>query len=166
MKNLSELFEHELQDLYSAEKQITTALPKIIDAANDSKLKTSLENHLEETKGQVERLESIFSKLDIDGSGHKCKAMEGLVRESEDFLSEDATTAVRDAGIIASCQRIEHYEIAGYGTAHHYAKELGHGEIAELLEQTLNEEKSADDKLNDLAIERLNQKAEDGGVPA
>lgn len=166
MKNLSELFEHELKDLYSAEKQITSALPKVIDAASNPSLKKSLQSHLEETKGQVERLESIFSKLNMDGTGHKCKGMEGLVKESDDFLSEDATTSVRDAGIIAACQRIEHYEIAGYGTAHHYAKELGHGEIAELLEKTLNEEKGADDKLNDLAIERLNKRAENGGVEA
>ena len=166
MKNLSELFEHELKDLYSAEKQITSALPKVIDAASDASLKSSLQNHLQETQGQVERLESIFSKLDIDGSGHKCKGMEGLVKESDDFLKEDATTSVRDAGIIAACQRIEHYEIAGYGTAHHYAKELGHREIAELLEQTLNEEKGADDRLNNLAIERLNKRAEHGGVEA
>ena len=164
MKNLSELFEHELQDLYSAEKQITTALPKVIEAASDPSLKKSLQNHLDVTKGQIERLESIFSQLDVKSGGHKCKAMEGLVKESEDFLSEDATTAVRDAGIIAACQRIEHYEIAGYGTAHHYAKELGHSDIAELLEQTLKEEKTADDTLNDLAIERLNKRAESSGV--
>jgi ferritin-like metal-binding protein YciE len=92
--------------------------------------------------------------------------VQGNVKESEDFLKEDATTSVRDAGIIAACQRIEHYEIAGYGTARHYAQELGHGEIARLLEQTLNEEKTADHTLNDLAIERLNKKAEKAGVEA
>ena len=160
MKNLSDLFEHELKDIYSAEKQITSALPKMIDAANDSKLKSSLESHLEETRGQIERLDSIFSTLGIEPGGTKCKAMEGLVKEGEDFLSEDAEPDVRDAGIIACCQRIEHYEIAAYGTAHHYAKELGNGEIAEKLEETLTQEKSADDSLNDLAIERINKKAE------
>lgn len=160
MKDLRELLEHELKDIYSAEKQITAALPKVIDAAHDTRLKSRLQTHLTETEGQIGRLESIFGSMGINPGNKHCKAMEGLIAESSDMLKEDAEPEVLDAAIIAGCQKIEHYEISSYGTARHYAKELGIKDVADLLEQTLEEEKVADTKLNDLAIERVNKKAE------
>ena len=162
MKDLRELLEHELKDIYSAEKQITAALPKVIEAANDPRLKSGLESHLAETEGQIGRLETIFKTMGINPGNKHCKAMEGLIAENESMLKEDAAPDVLDAAIIAGCQKIEHYEISAYGTVRHYAQELGIGEATELLEQTLEEEKGADDKLNDLAIERINKKAEAG----
>lgn len=159
MKNLEDLFEHQLKDLYSAESQLVDALPKMVKNANDKKLKKAFEDHLEETKNHKKRLEKICDKLDIDPKGEKCKAMEGLIKEAEGFLEEDADKDVKDAGMIAEAQRIEHYEISGYGTAVRYAKELGHDDIAKILKETLEEEYGADAKLNDMAENRLNRKA-------
>lgn len=159
MKNLEELFEHQLQDLYSAEDQLTEALPKMVKNAKDAKLKKAFEDHLEETKNHKKRLEDICKELDIDPKGEKCKAMEGLIKEAESFLKEDLTDDVKNAGMIAEAQRVEHYEISGYGTAVRYAKELGHTDIAEKLKKTLDEEYNADKTLNDLAEKRLNKKA-------
>ena len=159
MKKLEDLFEHQLKDLYSAESQLIEALPKMVKNSNDKKLKKAFEDHLEETKNHKKRLEKICKQLDIDPNGEKCKAMEGLIKEAESFIKEDAEKDVRDAGLIAEAQRVEHYEISGYGTAVRYAKELGHNDIAETLQSTLDEEYEADDTLNDMAEDRLNQKA-------
>ncbi len=161
MKNLEELFEHQLKDLYSAEDQLTEALPKMVKNAKDSKLKKAFEDHLEETKTHKKRIKEICDELEIDPDGETCKAMKGLIKEAEGFLEEmkDGDDDVKNAGMIAEAQRVEHYEISGYGTAVRYAKELGHTEIAKKLQKTLDEEYNADEKLNDLAEDRLNRKA-------
>ena len=159
MKKLEDLLEHQLKDLYSAESQLIVALPKMAKNANDSKLKKAFEDHLEDTKRHKERLEKVCKELNIKPDGETCKAMKGLIEEAESFLKEDASEEVRDAGLIAEAQRVEHYEISGYGTAVRYAKELGHDDIAKTLKSTLDEEYSADDKLNDMAEDRLNRKA-------
>ncbi|HET8737822.1 MAG TPA: ferritin-like domain-containing protein [Pricia sp.] len=159
MKTLEELFAHQLKDLYSAEKQLVEALPKMQSKANDGKLKEAFESHLEETKGHKQRLEEICKGLDIDPAGEDCKAMEGLVKEAESFIKEAENKDVMDAGLIAEAQRVEHYEISGYGTAVRYAKELGHDDVADRLQKTLDEEYAADEKLNKLAEGRLNREA-------
>lgn len=159
MKTLEDLFEHQLKDLYSAEKQLVEALPKMVDNANDSDLKKAFKNHLEETKKQKSRLEEICEKLDISPTGETCKAMKGLIKEAESFIDEAEDDEVMDAGLIAEAQRVEHYEISGYGTAVRYAKELGHKDIAKKLQTTLDEEYDADNKLDKLAENRLNKKA-------
>ena len=159
MKNLEELFEHQLQDLYSAEDQLTKALPKMVENATDQKLKKAFETHLEETKEHKKRLEEICKELKIDPTKETCKAMKGLVQEASDFMKEVKDDEVKDAGMIAEAQRVEHYEISGYGTAVRYAKELGHKDIAQKLQKTLDEEYHADKVLNDLAESRLNRKA-------
>ena len=159
MKNLESLFEHQLKDLFSAESQLIKALPKMAKNSNNEKLKKAFESHLEETKEHKSRLETICKELNISPSGETCKAMKGLIEEAEDFLKEDASEEVRDAGLIAEAQRVEHYEISGSGTAVRYAKELGHKDIAEKLQKTLDEEYDADNKLDKLAEGRLNKKA-------
>jgi ferritin-like metal-binding protein YciE len=161
MRTLQDLFEHQLKDLYSAEKQLIEALPKMVENAKDSKLKKAFEEHLKETKEQKARLEEICEELGIDPSGETCKAMEGLIKEAEGFIKEKKDDDVTNAGLIAEAQRIEHYEISGYGTAVRYAKELGHDNIAKKLKMTLDEEYGADEKLNKMAEERLNRKAID-----
>lgn len=159
MKNLEDLFEHQLKDLYSAEKQLENALPKVLEKVTDAELKNSLKSHLEETRNQKNRITEICNELGIQAGGEECNAMKGLINETEHFLEEDAEEAVRDAGIIANCQRIEHYEISGYGTAVRFAKQLGHSMIAEKLQKTLDEEYSADEELDRLAESRINKEA-------
>ncbi len=159
MKNLKDLFEHQLKDLYSAETQLLKALPKMAENATDAKLKKTFEAHLEETKEHQQRLEEICKELEIKPTGETCKAMKGLIAEAEAFLKEDAEKEVRDAGLIADAQRVEHYEISGYGTVVRYAKELGYNSIAKKLQKTLDEEYKADEKLDKLAEGRLNKKA-------
>ncbi|HSP83831.1 MAG TPA: ferritin-like domain-containing protein [Gillisia sp.] len=159
MKNLSDLFEHQLKDLYSAESQLIKALPKMAKKASDSKLKKAIENHLEETKEQKQRLKEVCDELGIKPTGEECKAMKGLIEEAESFLKEKADDDVKDAGIIAEAQRVEHYEISAYGTAVRYAKELGHKDIAKKLQKTLDEEQKADTDLNKMAEGRLNKEA-------
>ena len=159
MKNLKDLFEHQLKDLYDAENQLLKALPKMKKHAVNDKLKKAFESHLEETETHKERLASICDKLGIKPTGEKCKAMEGLIKEAESFLKEDVDKKVMDAGLIAEAQRVEHYEISGYGTAVRFAQELGHNDIADELQKTLDEEYAADELLNDLAESRINQKA-------
>lgn len=159
MKNLQDLFEHQLKDLYSAESQLIKAMPKMQKKASDEKLKQALEKHLEETKEQKNRLKEVCSELGIKPTGEECKAMKGLIEEAESFLKEKADDDVRDAGIIAEAQRIEHYEISGYGTAVRYAKELGHKDIAKKLQQTLDEEYKTDTDLTKMAESRLNREA-------
>jgi ferritin-like metal-binding protein YciE len=159
MKNLKDLFEHQLKDLYSAESQLIKALPKMQKKANDEKLKKAIEKHLEETKEHKERIKEICEELGIKPTGEECKAMKGLIEEAEHFLEEDAEKDVRDAGIIAESQRVEHYEISGYGTVVRYAKELGHDDIAKKLQKTLDEEYKTDENLTKMAEGRLNKKA-------
>ncbi|OEY71790.1 YciE/YciF ferroxidase family protein [Salegentibacter salarius] len=159
MKKLEDLFEHQLKDLYSAESQLVKALPKMVKAANDEKLKKAFEDHLEETKEHKKRLEEISKELGFKPTGQECKAMKGLIEEAEAFLKEDAEDDVRDAGIIADAQRVEHYEISGYGTVVRYAKKLGHKDAAKTLQKTLDEEYTADENLNKLAEKRVNKKA-------
>ncbi len=161
LKNLQDLLEHQIKDLYSAESQIIAALPKMINKATNQKLKDAFNTHLKETEEQKARLEQICNTLGIKPGGEKCKAMEGIIKEAASFMDEKAEQAVMDAGLIAEAQRVEHYEISGYGTAHRYAEQLGHSEIAELLAKTLEEEKDTDEKLNDLAIETINVEAEE-----
>ena len=159
MKNLKDLFEHQLKDLYSAETQLLKALPKMAENATDAKLKKAFEAHLEETREHQQRLDEVCKELEIKPTGETCKAMKGLIAEAEAFLKEDAEKEVRDAGLIADAQRVEHYEISGYGTVVRYAKELGYDSIAKKLQKTLDEEYKADEKLDKLAEGRLNKKA-------
>ena len=160
LRTLSDLFLDQIGDLHSAEKQLVRALPKMAKAAKNKELRHAFDHHLEQTKGHVERLETILESLDHSPGRKKCKAMEGLVAEGEEFLSEDAMDEVRDAGLIAIAQRVEHYEIAGYGTAATFARQLGYTLPEELLRQTLAEEVETDKKLTDLAESSINLKAE------
>lgn len=159
LKNLEDLFHHELKDLYSAEKQLIKALAKMEKKATSDDLKKAFSDHLEETENHKKRLEEIAEMLDFEISGVTCDAMKGLIKEAKKFVSEDAASEVQDAGLIADAQRVEHYEISAYGTAVHYAKSLNHDDVAEKLQETLDEEKSADEKLNDLAIGSINVEA-------
>jgi ferritin-like metal-binding protein YciE len=151
LNSLKDLFIDELRDLYDAEDQITEALPKLIEKAKNPELKSALEEHLEVTRGQVKRLEQIFNRLGEKPTGESCKGMKGLIKEGDDVSSRDGDGSVIDAAIISSAQRVEHYEIAGYGTVRTYAELLGEQEFANLLQQTLDEEKEADQKLNEIA---------------
>jgi ferritin-like metal-binding protein YciE len=152
LENLHSLLVEELQDLYSAENQIIEALPDMIEEASSPDLKSALQQHLEETRGQVRRLDQIFSQIpNVKKDGKTCKGMKGIIKDGQDLLDTDAEPEVLDAGMIAAAQRVEHYEIAGYGTVRTYAQLLGRKDWAQLLEQTLNEEKQADQKLNQLA---------------
>ena len=159
MKNLEELFQNQIKDLYSAERQLINALPEMIDHVNDSNLKTVFEKHLEETKNHQTVLESICEDLDIKPTGEKCNAMEGLIKEATEFISAAETDEVMDAGLIAEAQRIDHYEISGYGTAVRIAKELGYNENATKLQRSLDDEYNTDKVLDRLAVSRLNKEA-------
>jgi ferritin-like metal-binding protein YciE len=155
---LKELYIDELKDIYNAENQLVKALPKMAKAANSEELRTGFEEHLEQTRGHVQRLEQIFKELGEKPSGKKCKGMEGLVAEGQEMMSEDFEDDVMDAALISAAQRVEHYEIAAYGTVRTYAELLGEDTAAQLLEQTLEEEKETDQKLTDMAGE-INVKA-------
>ncbi len=159
LNSMQDLFEHEIKDLYSAESQLTDALPKMAEKAENPQLRQAFETHLKETEQQRKRLEQIGKMCGFDVKGEKCQAMEGLIKEGKHMLEMKGDASVRDAGLIASAQRVEHYEMAGYGTARTYAQQLGLNEAADLLEQTLNEEKRTDQKLNDIAISRVNKQA-------
>jgi len=154
---LKELYIDELRDLYNAENQLTKALPKMAKAATSEELRAGFERHLDQTKGHVERLERIFKELGEKPSGKKCKGMEGLVEEGKEMIDEQEGE-VLDAGLISAAQRVEHYEIAAYGCVRTYANLLGEDDAAELLEQTLEEEKETDQKLSKLA-EKINVEA-------
>lgn len=160
IESLRELLEEELKDIYSAEKQLVKALPKMAKKASSAELKSALEEHLEVTKTQVERLEEVFEALGQSPKAKTCKAMQGLIEEGEEILGEDATDAVRDAGIIAAAQKVEHYEIASYGTVRTWARLCGEEEAADLLQETLDEESEADETLTGLA-ESINPEAEE-----
>jgi ferritin-like metal-binding protein YciE len=164
-KGFKDLFELELKDMYSAEKQLTKALPKMAKAATNAELKEAFESHLAETEGQIERLEKIFDQLGISHSRvEKCKAMEGLVEEGKKIMEEGLEPHVLDAALICAAQRVEHYEIAAYGCARTFAQQLGQQEIADLLQETLDEEGNADKKLTEIAESVVNQEAETAGV--
>ena len=164
IQTMEELLVDELKDLYDAEKQIVKALPKMAKAATSEELKTAFEEHLEQTKRQVERLDKIFSKLGEKPAGKKCAAMSGLIEEGEELISDGEESPVLDAGLIAAAQKVEHYEIAGYGTARTHAEILGHNDAAKLLQQTLDEEKSTDEKLTELAESVVNEEADETGA--
>jgi len=153
LENLEELLLDELKDLYSAEKQITKALPKMIRGATSPALKEALETHLEETNGQVDRLEEIFGLLNKKGSGKTCEGMKGVLSEGAEVLGETKKGDLRDSALITAAQRVEHYEIAGYGGVREYAKLLGQKQIMALLDETLKEEEAADKKLTQVAKE-------------
>lgn len=159
LQTLQDLFVHELKDLYSAENQLVKALPKMVKAATNEDLRAGFEAHLEQTKEHVSRLEQIADACDFKLTGHRCKAMEGLIEEGGELISEEAEDTVRDAGLIGAAQRVEHYEIAGYGTARALAECLGYGQAVELLGLTLSEEKATDEKLTELAESTINAEA-------
>jgi len=159
LDSLKKLYIEELRDLYSAENQILKALPKLAKAASEKELQTAFNQHREQTKTHVKRLETIFEKLGEAPKGKTCKAMEGLVEEGEELLGEKAEPEVLDAGLIAAAQRVEHYEIAGYGTVRTYARMLKETEAERLLQQTLDEEGETDKKLTQLAESLVNREA-------
>jgi ferritin-like metal-binding protein YciE len=161
-EGLKELYIDELKDIYNAENQLVKALPKMAKAASSEELRKGFEEHLEQTKGQVQRLEKIFKSLGENPKGKKCKGMEGLVEEGSEVMQEDFEGALMDAALIGAAQRVEHYEIAAYGTVCAFAEQLGETEHAELLNETLEEEKETDEKLTTLA-EQVNAEANAGG---
>lgn len=158
---VEELFINELRDIYHAEKQLVKALPKMAKAATHPQLKEAIEHHLEETRGQVERLEQVFDLLDLGKRSKRCEAMEGLIEEAREMMDEVKEPRVLDVGLIVGAQKVEHYEIAGYGALVMLADQLGHSDCADLLKQTLEEEKLADAKLSELALGGINAEAVD-----
>ena len=163
LETLQDLLVHELKDLYSAERQLIQALPKMAKAATSDELRTAFENHLAQTEEQVVRIETIMESFGESPKGQKCAGMEGLIEEGKNLLKEDADEDVMDAGIIAAAQKVEHYEIASYGTVVEYARVLGHTEAVQLLEQTLEEEKTADELLSRIAEGGINALADANG---
>jgi ferritin-like metal-binding protein YciE len=159
IKTMEDLFLEEIRDLLDSEKQITKALPKMAKAAQSPDLCSAFTEHLDQTRGHVARLERIFSNIGAKSGGVKCKAMEGLLKEGDDMVSLTDPGMVRDAGLIAAAQRVEHYEMAGYGSARTFAQLLGRTSAADLLDQTLEEEKEADQKLTGIAESMVNQRA-------
>jgi ferritin-like metal-binding protein YciE len=159
LNSLRDLYVQQLKDLYSAESQLIDALPKMAKSASTDSLREAFEHHLEETRKQKDRIEEIFSKLDEKPGGHKCKGMEGLIAEGSEFLDNGGDSDVIDAGLIAAAQRVEHYEIAGYGTARAFAKQLGEDRAGKLLDDTLKEESQANEKLNKIALQNVNKEA-------
>jgi ferritin-like metal-binding protein YciE len=159
LESLHDLYLSELRDLYSAEDQIIKALPKMIEKTEAPELRSALEKHLEETRNHVTRLEQVFEMHGEEAKKQKCKGMEGILDEGSDIAGKDATPAVRDAAIISACQRVEHYEISAYGSVRTYAEQMGHERAAHLLEQTLEEEDAADQKLTQIAESRVNVEA-------
>ena len=158
VNSLRDLYVEQLKDLYDAENQIIKALPKMAETANSEDLLSAFEEHLEKTRGHAQRIERIFEEMGEKAKSQKCKGMEGLIKEGSEVIEEDMDEDVKDAALIAAAQRVEHYEIAGYGTVRTYATLLGERDAAALLEQTLEEEKEADQTLNDIA-EHINVEA-------
>jgi ferritin-like metal-binding protein YciE len=159
LQTLDDLLVDELRDIYNAERQLLKALPAMRKKVNNPRLSDALENHLRQTEGQVDRLEQIFQELDQPVRGKKCKGMEGLIEEGKEVLEADGDTDTLDAAIIGAAQRVEHYEIAAYGTAIAHARAMGHMKAARLLEATLDEEKEADRLLSEIAEAGLNERA-------
>jgi ferritin-like metal-binding protein YciE len=162
LESLQDLLVEQLKDLYSAENQLLKALPKMAKAATNPDLRSGFEEHLEQTKGQVERLEQVCEQLGVSPKGKKCVGLEGLVEEGKELLEEDADPTVLDAGLIAAAQKVEHYEMASYGCARTWAEQLGLTEAAGLLQETFEEEKATDEKLTQLAEQMVNRQAESG----
>jgi ferritin-like metal-binding protein YciE len=156
---MEELFVEELRDLYDAETQLTKALPKMAKAATSEELRNAFEEHLSQTENQVERLRRIFELSSEKPTGKKCAAMAGLIKEGDEMVSDTEETPVRDAGLIAAAQKVEHYEISGYGSARTHAELLGNDEAVRLLEETLREERETDEKLTELAQRLINVEA-------
>lgn len=164
MESLHDVFVHELRDLYSAERQLIKALPKLAKNAGSPELADAFTNHLQQTEGHVTRLEEILQTLGVKAGGVKCKGMEGLLEEGAEVLEMDGTPGALDAAMIGAAQRVEHYEIAAYGTVMAWAKALGHDDVAQLLASSLEEEKAADKKLTELAEAGLNDAAMSGSA--
>ena len=162
MDSLTELYVEELKDLWSAENQITKALPKMVKAATNPKLKKAFNAHLKQTERHIKRLERIFKELDESPRGKKCVGMEGLLKEGAELIREKPEPEVLDAGLIAAAQHVEHYEIAGYGCVRTWARQLGEDRQAELLQETLDEEEQTDRLLTGLAESEINVEAEEG----
>ena len=160
VETLRDFYIEELKDLYNAESQLMKALPKMVKAATSPDLKSAFENHFEETRGHVDRLETIFKGLEKSPKGKHCKAMEGLLAEGEEVLKGDMPDAVKDAALIAAAQRVEHYEMAGYGCVRTYARLLGEDDAAALLDETLQEEGAADVHLTEIAESTVNDEAQ------
>ena len=159
LNTLQKLYTDELRDLYNAENQLLKALPKMAKAASSEELKEAFEQHLEQTKGHVKRLEQVFAGLDEKPKGKTCRPMKGLIEEGSEILEEDGENSVRDAGIIVAAQKVEHYEIAGYGSVRTFAHLLGQNKAAELLQATLDEESETNELLNRLAESVINPEA-------
>ena len=166
VKTVQDLFVEELRDIYHAERQITKALPKMAKAASSPELKQAFELHLEQTRGQIDRLDQVFEQLDVAKRGKKCEAMEGLLEEARSTMEEIEDEGVLDVGMIINAQKVEHYEIAGYGSLVALAKQLGHDQAASLLAETLAEEKETDQKLNEVALSMANPGAAGKSAPA
>jgi ferritin-like metal-binding protein YciE len=160
MSSLQDLMVDQLKDLYNAESQLVKALPKMAKAATNPQLKQAFTTHLEQTKGHVERLEQVFDSMGLSAKGKTCKAMKGLIEEGKEMMDEDAEPEVMDAGLIAAAQRVEHYEMAGYGCVRTYAELLGNKQAAKLLQQTLDEEGKTDKLLTSLAEKVINLEAQ------
>jgi ferritin-like metal-binding protein YciE len=156
IESFEDLFVLEIEDLYDAEKQLTEALPKMADAANSTQLKQAFMSHLKETQNQVNRLEQVFQQIGREPKRETCKAMKGLIAEGEQMMKANADPQIKDAALIAAAQRVEHYEMAGYGSARTFAERLGHSDAARLLQATLNEEANADKKLTSIAEQSVN----------
>ncbi len=162
METLQELYLEELKDVYDAEQQLVKALPKMAKTATNDELKAAFEQHLEQTQEHVSRLERVFEELGEKPKGKKCEAMKGLIEEGKQMMEEDASEEVMDAALIAAAQKVEHYEIATYGTLRTYAEMLGFDDQADLLQETLDEEKDTDENLTELAVSCINLEAEEG----
>jgi ferritin-like metal-binding protein YciE len=160
LATLRDLYVEQLQDLYNAENQLVEALPKMAKAASHMQLQNAFQQHLKQTENHVQRLDQIFKQLDVSPKGQKCKGMEGLIKEGEEMIKMKGDPAAIDAGLIAAAQRVEHYEIAGYGCVRTYAQQLGDTRGANLLQQTLDEEGATDKKLTQLAEDVINIEAE------
>jgi ferritin-like metal-binding protein YciE len=161
LTSLHDLFIDHLKDIHNAEKQVMQALPKMAKAAKSDQVRQAFEQHLEMTKGQVDRLERVFEMMGTSPGRKKCLGMQGLIQETEEFMGEDVDPSVMDAGLIANAQKVEHYEISAYGTVRSYAQMMGHNEAAKLLQQTLDEESRTDEMLTRLAETSANVKAEE-----
>jgi len=161
LKSLDDLLVHELQDIFDGEKKNTKALPKMAKAANHPELQAAFEEHLEQTEGQIERLEQVFKLLGVPAKGKKCDGMAGLIEEGKKTIDQDAEPSVKDAALIAAAQKVEHYEIASYGCVCTYAEMLGYDQVHDLLGQNLEEEETTDEKLTVLAESVINIEAEE-----
>jgi ferritin-like metal-binding protein YciE len=162
VNSLKDLFVEELRDIYNAEHQLVQEMPKMAQQASSPELRSALEQHFEQTKGQIQRLDRVFQSLNLPSKGRECKGMEGLLNEAREVVREGNDPAVRDAALITAVQKTEHYEIASYGSACTFAKELGRKEQLDLLLQNLNEEKRADERLTEIAKSHVNRNAERG----